>query len=158
MSIASCKLHTGVVNGLRCHFFIVFGREERVGAKRKPPAVGQLWVAPFRCDNIESHMKKQHPSKWTEHEAVKKSWKSFTKPFLRVELSDLFFTKKDDDTQSKKCSSDMDHFQNVVVSPLSSSKRNAAAAIEKSTVHGIDKDIVDVINGGMYYATPSHLL
>ena len=52
----------------------------------------------------------------------------------------------------------MDHFQTVVVSPLSSSRRNAAATIEKSTVHVIDKDIVDVIIGDMYYATSSHLL
>ena len=47
LSIASRKLHTGVVNGLRCRFCIVFGRKERVGAKHKPPAVGQSWVAPF---------------------------------------------------------------------------------------------------------------
>ena len=56
----------------------------RVGAKRKPPAVGQSWVAPFRYDNIESHIKKQHPSKWVEYDAVKKSWNSFTKPFSPV--------------------------------------------------------------------------
>jgi hypothetical protein len=99
LSIASHKLHhTGVINGLRCRFCIAFGRKERVGAKRKPPAVGQSWVAPFRYNNIESHMKKQHPSKWAEYEAVKNSWKSFTKPFLRVEQSNLFFTKKDDAT------------------------------------------------------------
>jgi hypothetical protein len=52
----------------------------------------------------------------------------------------------------------MDHFQAVFVSPLSSSRRNAAATIEKPTVHAIGKDIVDVIIGDMYYATPSHLL
>ncbi len=60
-SIASRKLHTGVVNGLRCRFCIVFGQEQRVGAKHKPPAVGQLWVAPFRYDNIESHMRSNIP-------------------------------------------------------------------------------------------------
>jgi hypothetical protein len=53
----------------------------------------------------------------------------------------------------------MDHFQTLVVSALSSSRRNAAASIEKSAVHVvIDKDIVDVVIGDMYYATPSHLL
>jgi hypothetical protein len=116
-------------------------------------------VAPFRFDNIEAHIKKkQHPSKWAECEAVKKSWKSFAMLFLRVKQSVLFFSKKDDDTQSKKCSSVMDHFQTVVVSPLSSSRRNATATIEKPTVHVFDKDIVDVIIGEMYFATPSHLL
>ena len=57
VSVASRKLHPGVVDGLRCRFCLAFGCEERVDAKRKAPTLGQSWVAPFRCDNIKTHMK-----------------------------------------------------------------------------------------------------
>jgi hypothetical protein len=43
------------VNSLQCRFYIAFGREEKVGAKRKLSTDVQGWIRPFRYDNIENH-------------------------------------------------------------------------------------------------------
>ncbi len=50
VSVASRVIHTGVVNGLHCQFCIAFGREDKVGAKRKTTSLGQSWVAPCWYD------------------------------------------------------------------------------------------------------------
>ncbi|CEO98534.1 hypothetical protein PBRA_006648 [Plasmodiophora brassicae] len=55
------------VHGLQCRFCIAFGREEKVGAKRKPSSDVQGWIRPFRYDNIENHVAGQHPQKWAEY-------------------------------------------------------------------------------------------
>ncbi len=74
--MATRILHTGVVNGLQCRFCIAFGRKERVGSKRKTTqASGQAWTVPFRYDNIENHVRTQHPLKWAEYEDAKTRWK-----------------------------------------------------------------------------------
>jgi hypothetical protein len=74
VSVASRQLHTGAVNGLRCRFCLAFGREEKSGSKRKATTLGQSWTAPFRYDNIETHMKNQHAIKWAEYNKAKKDW------------------------------------------------------------------------------------
>ena len=64
LKIANRQASTGVVIGLQCRFCIAFGREEKVGSKRKPSTAVQGWNAPFRYDNIEKHLCLQHPSQW----------------------------------------------------------------------------------------------
>jgi hypothetical protein len=59
------------VFGLQCHFCIAFGREEKVGSKRKPTTTVQGWSTPFHYDNIENHMRTQHPTQWTQYAAIK---------------------------------------------------------------------------------------
>ena len=45
LEIAHCHPLTGKVIGLQCRFCIVFGREEKVGSKRKPSTTVQGWNA-----------------------------------------------------------------------------------------------------------------
>ncbi len=45
------------VIGLQCRFCIAFGREEKVGSKRKVATTVQGWSHPFRYDNIENHLR-----------------------------------------------------------------------------------------------------
>jgi hypothetical protein len=61
---------TGKMIGLQYRFCIVFGREEKVGSKRKPSTTVQGWNAPFRYDNIENHVNAQHPSQWALYNAL----------------------------------------------------------------------------------------
>jgi hypothetical protein len=52
------------VIGLQCRFCIAFGREEKVGSKRKAATTVQGWNHPFRYDNIENHLCNQHSGQW----------------------------------------------------------------------------------------------
>ncbi len=52
------------VIGLQCRFCIAFGREEKVGSKRKAATTVQGWSHPFRYDNIENHLRNQHSGQW----------------------------------------------------------------------------------------------
>jgi len=45
------------VIGLQCRFCIAFGREEKVGLKRKAATTVQGWSHPFCYDNIENHLR-----------------------------------------------------------------------------------------------------
>lgn len=38
-----------------------------MGCKRKPKNTIQSWTSPFRYDNIEHHMRTQHPSQWDQY-------------------------------------------------------------------------------------------
>ena len=144
VSPASRKLHSGVlVNELRCCFCLTFF------AKRKSATLGKSWTAPFRYDNIETHMKFQHASKWSEYEAAKETWWALcTTSSSRIEQSDLFFAATKNSAVNSNGSSVKDHFQ--AVSPPSPSSRT----MPPITIV-IDKDIVDVIIGDMYYSAPT---
>jgi hypothetical protein len=97
-------------------------------------------------------VKNQHASKWSEYEEAKKTWDFLTPSSARMEQCDLFFVKNNDDAKSPSIKA---HFQRVVSpSPLSS----IATAHEKPMVIVIDKDIIDVIIGGMYYSSPLHVM
>ncbi len=50
------------VTGLQCRFCIAFGREEKVGSKRKVTTTIQGWSHPSHYDNIENHLRNQHSS------------------------------------------------------------------------------------------------
>jgi len=52
------------VIGLQCCFCIAFGREEKIGLKRKAATTVQGWSHPFRYDNIENHLRNQHSGQW----------------------------------------------------------------------------------------------
>ncbi len=61
------------VIGLQCHFCIAFGREEKVGSKRKAATTVQGWSHPFRYDNIENHLCNQHSGQWHLYQALESS-------------------------------------------------------------------------------------
>ncbi|KAI2512515.1 hypothetical protein MHU86_1968 [Fragilaria crotonensis] len=68
LTIASRHLKTTAVIGLQCRFCIVFGREERSGTKRKALSIVKGWSAPFRYDNIELHLRKQHAVQFEQYD------------------------------------------------------------------------------------------
>jgi hypothetical protein len=148
VSVASRQLHTGTVNDLRCRFCLAFGREEKSGSKRKATHLGQAWTSPFRYDNIETHMKNQHAMKWAEYEEAKKDW-DYTSC---KEQSDSFF-----ENIGNKSSSVKSHFRSHLSPPLGASTTNIAVSM-KPSIYIVEKDIVEVIIGDMYYSAPQVLL
>jgi hypothetical protein len=56
LRVSSKAPNCNKVNSLQCRFCIAFGREEKVGAKRKLSTDVQGWIRPFRYDNIENHV------------------------------------------------------------------------------------------------------
>jgi hypothetical protein len=144
VSVASRKLHKGVVNGFRCRFCLAFGREEKSESKRKRTALGQSWTGPFRYDNIQIPTKNQHAGKCAEYEEAKKSW-DYTS---HMDQCNQFFVKN-----AGKSSSVTGHFEGNQPRSLGTGDLSA-----KRTVFVFDKDIVDVIIGDMYYSPPQVLL
>ena len=140
LSVTSRVMHTGVVNGLRCRFCVAFGREERVGSKRKGfcPTSQQSWVFPFRYDNIENHVRTQHPSKWDEYETAKLKWKYAT----RYDECNNFFAH----TNTLAARSNF-------WSPEQPGRPQQA---RPQLVFTIDKDIVECIIGEMMYSSTDH--
>ncbi len=69
LKVASCDPKTSKV--LKCHFCIAFGQEDKVGSKRKPTTIVQGWLTPFRYNNIENHMRTQHPTQWAQYATIK---------------------------------------------------------------------------------------
>lgn len=136
ISVASRVMHTGVVNGLRCRFCVAFGREAKVGSKRKAssPGSGQSWTVPFRYDNIENHVRTQHPLKWAEYEKAKMIWKYTS----RYDECNKFFSHTNSIAASARS-----HFQ----SP------DRPGQGRQQLVFTIDKSIVEVIIGEMMYAS-----
>ena len=55
---------TSAVMSVVCQFFVAFGREERVGLKRKSIATNKYFKAPFRPVLYCHHHESQHPSMW----------------------------------------------------------------------------------------------
>ncbi|KAH9554008.1 hypothetical protein CY35_08G042000 [Sphagnum magellanicum] len=71
LKVASRDPKTSKVFRLQCHFCIAFGREEKVGSKQKLTTTVQGWSTPFCYDNIENHMRTQHPTQWAQYAAIK---------------------------------------------------------------------------------------
>jgi hypothetical protein len=71
LKVASRDPKTSKVLGFQCRLYIAFGREEKVGSKRKPTTTVQRWLTPFPYDNIENHMHTQHPTEWAQYVAIK---------------------------------------------------------------------------------------
>ncbi len=112
------------VTGLQCRFCIAFGREEKVGSKRKAATTVQGWSHPFRSDNIENHLHNQHFGQWALYQALESSSKRVS-----------FF----DDVPVA--------FKNSIKAHFSSSSLGA----ERQIVYNIEKDIVDTIVGDMMF-------
>lgn len=50
-----------------CLFCVYFGREVKVGSKRKNTANIKYFTRPFRADNYKQHHEQQHPIRWNEY-------------------------------------------------------------------------------------------
>lgn len=113
-----------------------FGREAKVGSKRKAssPGSGQSWTVPFRYDNIENHVYIQHPLKWAEYEKAKMIWKYTS----RYDECNKFFSHTNSIAASARS-----HFQ----SP------DWPGQGRQQLVFTIDKSIVEVIIGEMMFAS-----
>ena len=126
LKIANRHASTGVVIGLQCRFCIAFGREEKVGSKRKPATTVQGWSAPFRYDNIEKHLRVQHPSQWDVYNGLD----SISDP-------EAFFNE----------APAAGVFKNSIKSHFASESLGA----ERQKVYDIEKDIVETIVGEMMF-------
>jgi len=112
------------VTGLQCHFCIAFGREEKVGSKRKVATIVQGWSHPFRYDNIENHLHNQHSGQWALYQAFESSFERAS-----------FF----DDVPIAFKNSIKAHFLSL------------SLGAERQIVYDIEKDIVDIIVGDMMF-------
>ncbi len=112
------------VIGLQCRFCIAFGREEKVGSKRKAVTTVQGWSHPFRYDNIENHLRNQHSGQWAVYQALESSSER-TSFFNDVPVA----------------------FKNSIKAHFPSSSLGA----ERQIVYDIEKDIVDTIVGDMMF-------
>jgi hypothetical protein len=127
LKVASRDPSTGTVIGLQCRFCIAFGREEKVGSKRKPASTIQGWNAPFRYDNIEKHLCVVHPSQWDVYNAIKSA-----------DRRDSFFADGEQKAQQYKKSIKA-HFPSEVL------------GAERQKVFDIEKAIVEKIVGEMMF-------
>ena len=58
-----------------CQFCVFFGREEKVGAKRKPTSYTKYFRAPFRVKHFRKHLNGQHPSRWEAYQKLDRAQK-----------------------------------------------------------------------------------
>lgn len=61
---------TGQVTSVTCRFCEIFGREEKVGQKRKPATTTKSFRMPFRPETYRQHLSLQHPTRWAEYSAA----------------------------------------------------------------------------------------
>lgn len=111
------------VIGLKCRFCYTFGREEKIGSKRKPTSNVQAWSPPFRYDNIELHLTKQHPAKWAVYNG-----------FQNEQQREAFFEENGEVYRNTLSS----HFV-------------LETAGERSLIFELDKGIVETIIGEMFF-------
>ncbi len=112
------------VIGLQCRFCMAFGREEKVGSKRKAATTIQGWSHPFRYDNIENHLHNQHSGQWAVYQALESSSER-TSFFNDIPVA----------------------FKNSIKAHFPSSSLGA----ERQIVYDIEKDILDTIVGDMMF-------
>jgi len=112
------------VIGRQCRFCIAFGREEKVGSKRKAVTTVQGWSHPFRYDNIENHLCNQHSGQWVLYQALESSSERVSF-FNDVPVA----------------------FKNSIKAHFPSLSLDA----ERQIVYDIEKDIVDTIVGDMLF-------
>jgi hypothetical protein len=112
------------VTGLQCRFCIAFGREEKVGSKRKAATTVQGWSHPFCCNNIEKHLRNQHSGQWALYQAFESS-SEHASFFNDVPIA----------------------FKNSIKAHFPSSSLGA----ERQIVYNIEKDIMDIIVGDMMF-------
>ena len=67
---------TKQIVSVSCRFCVHFGREEKVGAKRKATTNIQYFRCPFRADVYTKHLVSQHSSNWEIYRALSNKKKS----------------------------------------------------------------------------------
>ena len=67
---------TSVVVSVSCQFCVHFGREAKIGAKRKATTNVQYFRSPFRADMYSRHMAAQHSVHWETYSALTKTQKT----------------------------------------------------------------------------------
>jgi hypothetical protein len=70
LMVTSRDTTTSVVSSVACRFCISFGREEKVGQKRKSITTKKYFTAPFRPKLYRQHHESQHPSQWAEYSSA----------------------------------------------------------------------------------------
>ncbi|CAK9219037.1 unnamed protein product [Sphagnum troendelagicum] len=112
------------VTGLQCCFYIAFGREEKVGSKRKATNIVQGWNHPFCYDNIENHLRNQHFGQWALYQVLE---------------------------SSSKCVSFFDDISVAFKNSIKAHFLFSSLGSERQIVCDIEKDIVDTIVGDMMF-------
>jgi hypothetical protein len=103
---------------------VFFGREEKVGTKRKLTTSVQSWTAPFRYDNVEAYLLNQNGDRWRENAQL-----------------------NNDDAQATFFACQSEPFQNTVMAHVT-----PESLIERAIVFYIGAGIVDVFIVGMMYS------
>lgn len=70
LEVSTRDITTSEVTSAVCLFCRQFGREEDMERKRKLTTNAKYFQYPWRSDNINSHLKKQHPVKWEEYNSL----------------------------------------------------------------------------------------
>lgn len=70
LKIVSTSDTTGQATVVKCLFCTFYGREEKVGAKRKVANTVKQFFFPFRRECFRNHHKRQHPVQWTEYQQL----------------------------------------------------------------------------------------
>lgn len=69
LKVTGVNPDTKEVTSCACRFCLAFGREAKVGAKRKPTERVKYFER-FRTDNYVQHLKLEHPQKWAEYQQL----------------------------------------------------------------------------------------
>ena len=69
LKVTGVNPDTNEVTSCACRFCLAFGREAKVGAKRKPTDRVKYFER-FRTDNYVQHLKLEHPRKWAEYQKL----------------------------------------------------------------------------------------
>lgn len=70
LEVASRDPQSHLVDSVLCRFCSTFGREERVGRRRKSTTNIKFFKRPFRSDNYRSHLESQHPLRWEKYRVL----------------------------------------------------------------------------------------
>ena len=69
LKVTGLNPETNEVTACACRFFLAFGREAKVGAKRKPTDRVKYFER-FRTDNYVQHLKLEHPQHWAQYQKL----------------------------------------------------------------------------------------
>jgi hypothetical protein len=72
LKITARDRESDVLSSCVCCVCNVFGREEKVGAKKKATSRAKYFDC-FRTDNYLQHLQQQHPLQWAEYDSLQSS-------------------------------------------------------------------------------------
>lgn len=67
LKISQRDHETGSITIVACRFCQCFGREDKIGQKRKPATTTKYFKKPFRAELYKQHLIGQHSAKWKEY-------------------------------------------------------------------------------------------